>query len=163
MNKKLIQPLNSAKHMQAILQIEQEVHTDPWDAKTFRNCLTQKNIQGIVVIFENEVCGYLIYEVEEKSLKILNLTVSPHRQRFGLGSELVNALKTWVYPYGTVEMKLSERCLEAHLFLAKQGFRAEQVIKNFFKIDECVEDAYCFVYRPVVKSTVKLELNEIRG
>jgi ribosomal-protein-alanine N-acetyltransferase len=155
MSKTLIQPINLSRHLPAILKIEQECHIDAWDAEIFNRTLSFKNNEGIVIYFENELAGYCIYEKTKAGIRILNLSVAPWRQRFGLGTALLDVLKQWAQPEGLLEMKLSDRCLDAHLFLAKQGFKAEKVIENFFRIDDDYEDAYCFVYRMPSKSNAK--------
>jgi ribosomal-protein-alanine N-acetyltransferase len=109
---------------------------------------------GFVITDLKEPVGYVIYrrDTKRKRLLVLSMVIHPDYQRQGLGTALVNKLKTKLRDrFRYIAWVVRESNLAGHLFLKSQGFQAVEVVKNHFvdyfpDVTEH-EDGYAFVYK----------------
>lgn len=89
----------------------------------------------------------MIYELHKTTLHILNLAVPPAHRRQGVGTQMIERLKSKLSEHRRtrLHMELRETNLPAQLFLRSQGFRAGRVLRNFY--EDSGEDAFLFSYR----------------
>lgn len=88
----------------------------------------------MVAEFGDERVGYMIYELQESRLNIVNLAVKPERRRQGIGTAMINRLKEKLSPRRRTELRITthEEWLESQLFLRSQGFTATAIERGVF-------------------------------
>lgn len=120
--------------MEQVLAIESAVFPDPWSEKEFMGCLRQMNCIGLVCERDDLVVGFVIYELHRSRLEVLNLAVEPSQQRKGIGSQIIDKLKSRLSSQRRNEIRLdvSERNLGAHLFFKSHGFLATEILRDRF-------------------------------
>ena len=64
------------RDMPEVLQIEGESFEFPWSEEDFLRCLQQRNCIGMVAEHEENVVGFMIYELHKSRLHLLNFAVS---------------------------------------------------------------------------------------
>lgn len=128
--------------METVQQIEQACFPYPWDLSEFLEALRQCNCIGNVVESDHEVVGFMIYELRECSLELVNMAIDPWWQREGLGSRLIEKLigKLSDQHRRTIFTTVGEENLRAQLFFRHHGFRAVETLRGL--CDESAQDAY---------------------
>lgn len=131
----------------AVLAIEDECFANPWGEKELGKALRERNCIGVVAVNGCHVHGYAVYNLEHKSITILNLAVAKGYQGMGVGSQmvakLIGKLSSGQREYITVNAHESN--LRAQLFFRAMGFRATKVLREHF--EDTREDAYVMRYR----------------
>ncbi len=127
------------RDMAEVLDIENTSFDYPWSEKTFVKTLRQRNVIGLVAEAKDRVIGFVIYELNRKHLRILNLAVSRVFRRMRIATQLVDELKAKDRDIlaGVVETNLG-----GQLFFKSCGFEAVAVVENFY--DDVDEDCYEF-------------------
>ncbi len=130
-----------------VLLIEQGNFEFPWSEDEFLRCLRQRNCVGMVADLDDQVVGFMIYELHKTRLHVLNFAVGTHRQRQGIGARMVQKLIGKLSPQRRtrVILEVRETNLKAQLFFRQQGFRAVNVLRDFY--EDTTEDAYLMQYR----------------
>lgn len=134
------------RDMDEVLAIERSSFEFPWTEEEFLCCLRQRNCIGTVAELDHEIVGFMIYELHQSMLRILNFAVSPKMRRHGVGSQMVQRLidKLSQQRRREIVLEVRETNLEAQLFFKKSDFRALQVLRNHY--DDTLEDAYYMRY-----------------
>jgi ribosomal-protein-alanine N-acetyltransferase len=136
------------RDMPEVMRIENECFRDfPWSEQDWLTCLANRNCIGMVAEVEECVVGVMVYDLLPKGLHLLNFAVRPDCQRIGIGTALVNKLKSKLSQDRRTRLSLHirESNLPAQLFFRAQGFRAVSVVKDHY--EDTPEDAYLFQYR----------------
>lgn len=130
------------RDMADVLRIEQQSFEFPWTDEDFLCCLRQRNHIGMVAEHDNNVVGFMIYELHKSRLNILNFAVDPNFRRKGVGNQMINRLidKLSQQRRNEILLEVRERNLEAQLFFRRFEFRAISVIRSHY--DDTDEDAY---------------------
>lgn len=136
------------RDMPEVLKMESECFEHRWSEEDFINCLRKRNTIGMVAEFEDQIVGYMIYDLLKHGLEILNFGVEPDHQRRGVGSQMVNKLigKLSANRRTKLTLTVRESNLDAQCFFRSQGFKAISVLRNYYD-DWTTEDAYYFQYR----------------
>lgn len=134
------------RDMPEVLQIERESFEFPWSEEDFLRCLRQRNCIGMVAERDDRVVGFMIYELYETRLHILNFAVHSDFCRKGVGRRMAAKLisKLNWERRTAISLEVRETNLAAQLFFRKMGFRAISVVRNFY--DDTTEDAYLMQY-----------------
>lgn len=137
------------RDMEPVLNIEQLSFEFPWRDSDFINCLRQRNCIGMVAESNQQIRGYMIYELHQDRLHLLNFAVLPSWQRFGVGRQLIQKLVGKLSPQrrSRINCEVRESNLDALNFLKAQGFRATAVLRDFY--EDTTEDAYAMQFRYV--------------
>lgn len=135
------------RDMAQVLEIESENFEFPWSEDEFIRCLRQRNCIGMVADLDDQVAGFMIYELHKTRLHILNFAVAKSWQRRGVGSRMVQKLaaKLSSQRRTRVTLEVRETNLAAQIFFRKQNFRAVNVLRDFY--EDTTEDAYLMQYR----------------
>ncbi|WP_146524975.1 ribosomal protein S18-alanine N-acetyltransferase [Novipirellula artificiosorum] len=135
------------RDMPAVLGIENRSFEFSWTEEDFIRCLRQRNCIGMVAEIDDQVVGFMIYELHKNRLHILNFAVHPDARRKGVANSMVNKLlgKLSQERRNRIMLEVRETNLEAQLFFKKIGFRAISVLRDFY--EDTVEDAYLMQYR----------------
>lgn len=135
------------RDMVSVLEIENQAFGfDAWSEEEFRQ-LRQRNTIGMVAERNDQVVGFMIYELHKNRLYLLNFAVVEHCRRSGVGSAMIGKLKSKLTPdrRNRITLDIRETNLPGQLFFKAMGFRAVTVLRNYY--DDCSEDAYSMVYR----------------
>lgn len=135
------------RDMPAVLDIESRSFEFPWSEEDYIRCLRQRNCIGMVAEEDDQVVGFMIYELHKNRLHILNFAVSPDCRRRGVGRAMVAKLvgKLSNDRRNRIMLEVRETNLDAQLFFRGLGFRAVSVLRDFY--DDTTEDAYLMQYR----------------
>lgn len=130
-----------------VLNIEAESFDHPWTDDEFVRCLRTRNAIGMVVESGGSVVGYMIYELCQRKLRLVNFAVAADRRRQGIGRVMIDKLKNKLSSdrRTRIEMLLRETNISGHLFFRACGFRATSVVRGLY--EDTDEDAYLFQYR----------------
>ncbi|MCH2210653.1 MAG: ribosomal protein S18-alanine N-acetyltransferase [Fuerstiella sp.] len=134
------------RDMEEVLDIERGSFEYPWTEEEFLCCLRQRNCIGTVAELDHKIVGFMIYELHQSMLKILNFAVSPYHRRDGVGRQMVQRLidKLSQQRRREIVLEVRETNLAAQMFFGSCNFRALSVLRNHY--DDTLEDAYYMRY-----------------
>lgn len=134
---------------EAVLDIERRSFEFPWSHDDLIRCLRSRNVIAMVAECEQIVAGFMIYELQETRLEVINFAVHPEWRRLGIGSAMAAKLIGKLSPQRrcALWLMIRETNLAAQLFFARQGFRYESTLRDFYQDNPCDDDAYLFEYR----------------
>ena len=138
------------RDMPQVLDIESRSFDHPWCEDDFIRCLRQRNCIGMVIEHgDDNIVGFMIYELYKHELRILNFAVRPDCRRRGVGRQLVEKLRDKLSYQRRNRIAIDVRAgnLAAQLFFRSCGFRATNVYRDWYEDESPPEDAYHFVYR----------------
>jgi ribosomal-protein-alanine N-acetyltransferase len=135
------------RDMADVIAIENESFEFPWSEDDFVRCLRQRNCIGMVAEMDDQVVGFMIYELHKNRLHILNFAVADRYRRLGIGSQMVAKLagKLSDQRRTRILLEIRETNLPAQLFFRHNGFRAVSVLHEFY--EDTPEDAYLMQFR----------------
>ena len=135
------------RDMPDVLDIENRSFEFPWSEEDFIRCLRQRNCIGMVAEYDEQVVGFMIYELHKNQLHVLNFAVRPDARRRGIGTQMVQKLKGKLSQQrrNRVMLEIRETNLAAQLFFRNTEFRAVSVLRDYY--DDTTEDAYVMQYR----------------
>lgn len=135
------------RDMQEVLAMEAESFEFPWSEEEFIRCLRQRNCIGMVAELNDQIVGYMIYELHKNRLHVLNFAVDAAGRRQGVGAKMIAKLIGKLSPQrrSRILLEVRETNLAVQLFFRSQGFRAVSVLRDFY--DDTTEDAIVFQYR----------------
>ena len=148
------------RDMADVLGIENSSFEFPWNEDDFVRCLRQRNCIGMVVEQDDEIVGFMVYELHKTRLHILNFAVHQDQRRSGIGTGMVEKLKSKLSHQrrNRIVLEVRETNLEAQLFFKQQDFLALSVLRDFY--DDTVEDAYLMQHR-FVDQQAEIPVNRI--
>ncbi|WP_146596976.1 ribosomal protein S18-alanine N-acetyltransferase [Novipirellula galeiformis] len=135
------------RDMPAVLGIENKSFEFAWTEDDFIRCLRQRNCIGMVAELDEQVVGFMIYELHKNRLHVLNFAVHPEGRRKGVGHAMLGKLlgKLSHERRNRIMLEVRETNLEAQLFFKSVGFKAISVLRDFY--EDTVEDAYLMQFR----------------
>ena len=135
------------RDMSDVLTIENESFEFSWSEQDFIRCLRQRNCIGMVAEVDDQIVGFMIYELHKTRLHLLNFAVSGRCLRNGIGSQMVAKLvsKLSQQRRTRILLEVRETNLSAQMFFRKAGFRAVSVVRDYY--EDTTEDAYVMQYR----------------
>lgn len=135
------------RDMPAVMEIDRRSFEFPWREEDFIRCLRQRNCIGMVAEADDQVAGFMIYELHKSHLHILNFAVHPDFRLQGVGDAMVCKLigKLSTQRRNKIFLEVRESNLAAQLFFRSCGFRAESILHGFY--DDTPEDAYLMAWR----------------
>lgn len=146
------------RDMADVLRIEHESFEFPWTEEDFLSCLRQRNCIGMVAEHEQQIVGFMIYELHKSKLNILNFAVADEARRSHVGTQMVQKLvdKLSQQRRNEIILEVRETNLSAQLFFRNHGFRAVSILRGHY--DDTTEDAYVMRYRLEENSDVLLPM-----
>jgi len=135
------------RDMPSVLGIEGQSFEFPWTEEEFIRCLRQRDCIGMVAERNEEVAGFMIYELHKTRIHILSFAVHPEFRRQSVGSAMIEKLvsKLAYQRRNRIVLEVRETNLAAQLFFRQLGFRATGVLKSFY--EDTPEDAFLMQFR----------------
>lgn len=135
------------RDMPEVLQTEQESFEFSWTEEDFLKCLRQRNCIGMVAEHNEQVIGFMIYELHKTKLHVLNFAVHPAFRRIGVGRQMVIKLigKLSSHRRTKITLAVRETNLGAQLFFKALEFKAVRVLRGYY--EDSGEDAFLMQYR----------------
>lgn len=134
-----------------LLELERVVdQTDYYDAESFSHLIVNPKY-GIVVVEDTplHLLGYLAFETRNSCSVILSVVVRPSYQRRGVGTQLINCLKStsWDPDNYRPSLYVNVRSinLEFQCFLRENGFVCQHIEPDAFSCPS--DDAYQFKWK----------------
>lgn len=135
------------RDMAEVLEIESRSFEFSWLEEDFIRCLRQRNCIGMVAEHNEQVAGFMIYELHRNRLHVLNFAVHPDFRRRGVGKQMIRKLVGKLAPQrrNRILLEVRETNLAAQLFFRSLNFRAISLLRDFY--EDTTEDAYLMQYR----------------
>lgn len=134
------------RDLPAVVGIERQT-VAPWSEDDFLHCLRQRACIGVVAEIGDRVLGFMVYTLAEGVIRLENLAVRADVRRRGIGTGLVNRLKSRLQTNRRelAVLTLRETNVPAIGLFRSTGFRATGVSRGHYA--DTGEDGYRFVYR----------------
>ena len=135
------------RDMLEVLNIEEQSSEFPWTEDDFLCYRHQSNCIGMVAEQGEKVVGFMVYELNEVNIRILNFAVHPGWRRLGVGAQMVGNLisKLSSHRRTRITLEVRETNLDAQHFFKKQDFLGTKVLRGFY--EDTGEDAFLMQYR----------------
>lgn len=136
-----------ASDVTAALEIEAQAFEFPWSEDDFRRTLRLRNAIGVGAELgaDGRLAGYVVYELQRRRYRMLNLAVAAAWRGRGIGAALVGRLQAKLTPIRErIALEVCETNLDAQLFLRAIGFRATGVLRDHYP--DFDGDAIAFEY-----------------
>jgi len=150
-----------SRDMEEVLDIEQESFEFHWTEEDYLRCLRSRNCVGMVADYHGQVAGYMVYELGKNKIRLLNMATASQFRRCGVATQMIAKLigKLSLQRRSRITFEIRETNLPAQLFFRSVGFRATQVLRNYYEHTQ--EDAYLMQYRhtPEIITEVYPEAN----
>ena len=134
--------------LQQVMEIERACFPNPWCQQEFEEAVAKSYFWKRVIVQDDTVLGYIVWEWIHGTRNILNVAVHPDHQRAGIGRALVQRVLKHLTP---VQTQVRETNLGAQLFLRQLGFRCYGTMKRAY--DGFEEDAYLFEHANAFPAT----------
>lgn len=133
------------RDMPEVLEIEAASCEFPWGDEEFVRCLRERNCIGMVATpfdDDDQLLGYILYEIQPTRLELLNFAVHPDHRRQGVGRYLIAKMiaKLTHRRRKMIETYVRESNLPALKFFRAIGFRAAGIVPGYYNLT--TDDAY---------------------
>jgi len=134
------------RDMPLVFEIDEKSSPHPWSEEDFSRQLRRRNCIGMVAEHNNQIVGFMIYELHKASLHVLNFAVHPAVRHRRVGQQMIAKLvdKLSQQRRERIDLLVRESNLSSQFFLKAMGFRAVKVLRGYW--DDSGEDAYQMRY-----------------
>lgn len=124
------------RDMPQVMEIGNELG---WTEDDFMRQLRQRNCIGMVAERFESLLGYMLYELHEGKIELVNIAVHPDHRRSRIGSQMITKAKRRLITHNRSKLfaSVSDANLSAHLLFKFNGFKPLPVVDR---------DVYRFVY-----------------
>jgi ribosomal-protein-alanine N-acetyltransferase len=148
------------RDMPEVFGIENASFEFPWLEEDFLQNLRQRNCIGMIGESSGQVAGFMIYQLHNSGIHLLNFAVSPQYRRKRVGTQMLDKLKLKLSDQKrkNICLEVRETNLPAQLFFRENYFRAFSVLKDHYS--DIPEDAYLMTYRhkPILQEPLEESL-----
>jgi [ribosomal protein S18]-alanine N-acetyltransferase len=126
-----------------VCAIEMSNFARHWTEEDFLRTLRQPNSCGMVACNRDcRIVGFMVFEFQEKKLRLLNMAVAPTYRLKGVGKRMIAALfnEPEYQHRQAIDLMVDEKHLGGQQFLQACGFKASGVERGYF--DDTGDDAY---------------------
>ncbi len=139
------------KDFDPLTAIDTKAYEEYWTVDNFKSRLKEKSVTCLVVEDEGAVVGFLVYELFLHRFSLLRIGVASSYRRKKIGSILLRELASKLTDKRPlISAEVRESNLPVQLFLKSQGYKAVEVLRNYYSDTE--EDAFVFHYRTETSS-----------
>lgn len=132
----------------AVLRIEQQVHSHPWTRGNFNDSLASGYICKVYGA-ANEIVGYAVLMPALDEVHLLDISIASAFQRKGQGGKLLGEMlelaRTLKFERVILEVRASN--LAANALYRAAGFSEIGVRRGYYPADNAREDAIVMEYR----------------
>lgn len=146
-----------------VIDIENHAFEFPWSEDDFIDRLRKRNVIGMVAENDDDISGFMVYELKKESLYLINFAVHPDDRRAGVGRQMIRKIIGKLSPARrkTISLEVRETNFAAQMFFRANGFRCNATIRD--RYDDTTEDAYIFVYDVDEPAAIITTKNRIKG
>lgn len=132
----------------AVLSIEQQIHSHPWTRGNFNDALATGNICKVYEA-ANGIIGYAVMMPALDEVELLDISIANAFQRKGLGEKLMSEMFALAREHKFERMTLEVRRsnIAANALYRKLGFGEIGVRRGYYPIDNGREDAIVMEYK----------------
>lgn len=131
------------RDLKELIAIDKKSQENPWTKTEFKKKLSQKSISCTIFENNNEILGFIVYEIFLRRITILRIGVHHLSRRKGIGKALIESLlKKLTNKCTLISAEVRETNLPIQLFLRSQAFRAVKILNNYYQ--DTNEDSYVF-------------------
>lgn len=136
------------KDIPRVLQIDRAACKCAWTEADLMDVLRQRNVVAMCAVRDEELVGFMVYELHPECLNVRRFAVDPPAQRQGVGAAMFRELVNKLFRQNRTSIVLVIRDDQdaACLFLRAVGALAENVIQDYWHDGS---DAYVFVFYKV--------------
>jgi ribosomal-protein-alanine N-acetyltransferase len=137
------------RDMPSVLEVENNSFDHPWTEQEFIRNQQRRECIGMVAERCEHVVGYMMYELHRQRLHLLSFAVHPDHRRLGIGRAMMERMiaKLSYQRRNRIVVEVRETNLAAQLFFRELGFRAVDILRDYYTSDTGKEDAYLMIYR----------------
>lgn len=134
------------RDMPDVYDIEAEAFEYPWSEEEFTRQLRRRNVIAMVAEVGGRVLGYMVYELHNTKIVLLNFAVDRACRRRGVGRAMAEKLMGKLHHHRRTRIvaDVRESNLPAQLFFRSMGFRCVNILP--FAYEDTPEPAYRFLY-----------------
>lgn len=109
-----------------------------------------KNLFLSVKNDDGKILGFAFYSKSKSGAIIKHLAVHPDHQRRGVGTMLINKIKSLLNNHQSIIYCVRDNNIAGHLFLQENGFLVIEVMENYFEDEHFegkeLQDGYLFAF-----------------
>lgn len=130
-----------------VLSIENQIFDDAWTCEDFFRLMSHTNCRTMVTVCDEEIVGYMVYQLHISRIHLLNFAVAPKCQDIGIGTQMMQNLMSKLSNErrDRIMLEVRETNLKAQLFFRGAGFVWVETLRDFYT--DCDEDAYLMQFR----------------
>jgi ribosomal-protein-alanine N-acetyltransferase len=134
------------KDLDAVVAIELRSNEFYISREDLTALLRRRSVVAMVAVEEGEVVGFMIYELMNRRINLIDIAVHCKHRGNGVGAQLIERLKSKLSAKRRTKItaEVRESNLDAQLFLKKQSFVGTEVLKDYFP--DTNEDAFVMHY-----------------
>ena len=138
----------SQADVDAVLSIEQQVHSHPWTRGNFNDSLANGYICKIFEV-ANEIVGYVVLMPALDEVHLLDISIASAYQRTGLGGKLLGDMLALAreLKFERVILEVRRSNLAANSLYRKAGFTEIGLRRGYYPADIGREDAIVMGYK----------------
>ncbi len=126
----------TARHLDAVLEIEQQAYAHPWQRANFLDSL-RCGYEAQMLMAQDTALGYFVAMKGVDEVHLLNITVAPAYQRQGWAHVMLDAIALWARGQGAhwlwLEVRVgNQRALEVY---QAHGYRRVGERKAYYPAD----------------------------
>lgn len=120
------------RDMEDVLEIENQNFLEPWNEEDFARNMRKRNVIGMVIEVEEQILGFMVYELHKTRIELINFAVKKSRQGEGLGTTMIDKLKKKlsVGRRPTLSANVGEYNIGFQLFLKYLGFQCVEILRR---------------------------------
>ena len=141
----------TVEDLEQVVEIENRLFSDPWSKEGFFTFLTKENTMFFVIEEKEKILAYCSMQTVLDEGDILNVAVSPDRQREGIGYFLVDSMLKMAEMIGIhiVHLEVREGNGTARRLYERLGFKEDGLRKNYYT--ETVEEQMAVPVEEMIK------------
>lgn len=130
-----------------VSEIERFSGSKGWSEADFATQIRRRNCVGMVAEMNGKIVGFVVYELAKTRIVLLNIGTHIQNRCNHIGQQMVEKLiaKLSLDRRNRICCEIHEKNLTAQLFFRSLGFKAVNILRNFYK--ETGYDAYVMQYR----------------
>ena len=132
----------------AVLNIEQQVHSHPWTRGNFNDALATGNICKVYET-ANEIVGYAVMMPALDDVDLLDISIASAYQRKGLGANLLGEMLALArsLKFARVILEVRQNNFAASALYRKAGFSEIGIRRGYYPAENGREDAIVMEYK----------------